>query len=307
MSSWQSVVDPAGPAAARIHDLWLLLFWVCFAIYVLVVGALAYAVARKDKNGRGSMVAIQGATAATVLILIGFFAASLSTLNGLSPISLPGQVDIEITGHQWWWEVRYPNAVASQIVTTANEIHIPVGRPVMLKLTSQDVIHSFWVPNLQGKRDLIPSHVTATSLQADKPGVYRGQCAEFCGLQHANMAFYVVAESAELFKAWLDGQRHPAVAPGDALLQRGQQVFLNGPCILCHTIRGIDAFGQNAPDLTHLGSRRSLAAGTLPNTLGHLGGWISDPQTIKPGNHMPPVNLDPDDVQPLLAYLESLK
>jgi cytochrome c oxidase subunit 2 len=192
-------------------------------------------------------------------------------------------------------------------VITANEIHIPVGQPVEFQLKSRDVIHSFWVPTLHGKRDLIPRHVTTMTLQADRPGVYRGQCAEFCGYQHAHMAILVVAEPLEQFAAWLEHQRRPAAEPSDARQQRGQEVFLSAPCVMCHTIRGTLAGGRVAPDLTHIAGRHTLAAGTLPNTPGHLAGWIIDPQHIKPGNRMPAHSLNADDLQALLAYLGSLK
>jgi cytochrome c oxidase subunit 2 len=185
-------------------------------------------------------------------------------------------------------------------------MHIPVGQPIVLKLTSHDVIHSFWAPNLHGKRDLIPGHVTTIGFQADKPGVFRGQRAEFCGYQHA-MAFLIVAESPDEFSAWLDQQRRPAAQPLDAVQQRGQEVLLSSPCMMCHTIQGTPAGGKVAPDLTHLASRRTIAAGTLPNTPGHLAGWIIAPQNIKPGSNMPPNTLDPDALQSLLAYLMSLK
>jgi cytochrome c oxidase subunit 2 len=214
---------------------------------------------------------------------------------------------IELTGNQWWWQVRYDNPDPRRIVTTANEIHIPVGRPVEIMGRSNDVIHSFWAPNLQGKRDLIPSRVTTIWIEADHPGTFRGQCAEFCGLQHAHMILWVIAEPEDKFDAWLNAQLRPSVSPTDAVKQRGQQVFLNHECIFCHSIRGTTAAGQVAPDLTHFGSRRGIAANTLPNTLGNLGGWIVDPQRIKPGTQMATVPIAPQDLQPLIEYLESLK
>jgi cytochrome c oxidase subunit 2 len=214
---------------------------------------------------------------------------------------------IELTGNQWWWQAQYDNPDASRILVTANEIHIPVGRPVMIMGRSHDVIHSFWVPGLHGKRDLIPSRVTTEWIQADKPGAYRGQCAEFCGLQHAHMVLWVIAEPEAKFDEWMQKQLKPAVPPTDSVLQHGQQVFLNNECIFCHSIRGTTAAGQMAPDLTHFGSRRGIAANTLPNTTGNLTGWIVDPQSVKPGNHMATIAVNPDDLQPLAEYLESLK
>jgi cytochrome c oxidase subunit 2 len=216
-------------------------------------------------------------------------------------------VTIEVTGQQWWWQVRYLDPDPSKIFVTANEIHIPVGQPVTIKLRSTDVIHSFWVPNLVGKKDLIPGHDAVLWLQADKPGVFRGQCAEYCGLQHAHMAFWVVAEPPTRFAAWLNQQRGEAVQPSTSSEQRGQQVFLSSPCIMCHTIQGTPAGATVGPDLTHIASRSYIAAGTLPNTRGQLAGWIVDSQAIKPGNRMPPNSLNPDDLQALLDYLQSLK
>ena len=242
------------------------------------------------------------------MILLGLIVVSISTGKSLSSLGqTQNGMTIEIIGNQWWWYVRYLNDDASRIVVTANEIHIPVGRPVMIRGTSKDVIHSFWVPNLHGKRDFIPSRVNTEWIEADRPGRFRGQCAEFCGIQHAHMALWVVAESANQFEAWMRAQLQPSVAPADPENVRGQQVFLNNACVYCHAISGTPAAGQVGPDLTHFGSRFALAAGTLPNTKGNLAGWIADPQNVKPGNHMATVPLKPEDVEPLLDYLESLK
>jgi cytochrome c oxidase subunit 2 len=213
-------------------------------------------------------------------------------------------VDIEVIGHQWWWEIHYSN----QNFDTANEIHIPVGQPVTVHVTSADVVHSFWVPELHGKIDLIPGQTNTISLEADQAGVYRGQCAEFCGAQHAHMAILVIAEPAGQFSAWLDNQSRAGVEPAvGSLEQEGQQAFLGSACVYCHTIKGTNASGKVGPDLTHLGSRLTLGAGTLPNTPGNLAGWTINSQTIKPGNHMPPMDLSAVQVQALLAYLETLK
>jgi cytochrome c oxidase subunit 2 len=213
---------------------------------------------------------------------------------------------IRVTGHQWWWEVQYQDPTPSQIVTTAAAIHIPVGRTVQFELRSADVIHSFWVPNLHGKRDLIPGHPTRIFLRADRPGTFRGQCAEYCGYQHAYMRFVVVAEPEGRFQDWLEAQRQPTADPATERQRRGQQVFLGTTCVLCHTIQGTPARGRVGPDLTHLGSR-PLIGGLLPNTRGHLAGWIVDPQRIKPGVRMPLNVVNPGDLDALLDYLESLK
>ncbi|MDQ1612251.1 MAG: cytochrome c oxidase subunit [Pyrinomonadaceae bacterium] len=319
----QSILNPAGPNAGNVSRLWWLMFYVCAAVFLLVIAFLAAALARtrrrtnkltdapdtepdagRERRMRG---VVTGAVVATAIILFVFLVASFTTSRSLYALSDPNNLRIKVNGQQWWWQVEYENDVASQTFKTANEIHIPVGQTVTLRLTSSDVIHSFWVPNLGGKRDLIPGHETTLWLKADKAGTYRGQCAEYCGLQHAHMAFVVVAEPVEQFNAWMEAQRRPAAPPANTEQQRGQQVFLASPCVMCHTIRGTDAGGSVAPDLTHLASRQTIAAGMLPNTRGHLGGWISNSQELKPGNRMPPVPLAPEDLQALLSYLESLK
>jgi len=212
-----------------------------------------------------------------------------------------------VTGHQWWWEIQYQDATPSNIVTTANEIHIPVGRPVQIQLRSGDVIHSFWIPNLHGKKDAFPDHETSLWLQADREGFFDGQCAEFCGAQHAHMRMQLVAESESKFQSWLQNQRQSAPQPQSDMQKKGQQVFLSHTCVTCHTIQGTDAGARLGPNLTHLASRQKIAAGTLPNMTGHLAGWIIDPQKIKPGVRMPQNPLNPEDLRALLEYLESLK
>src|SRR5581483_3963525 len=305
----QSALHPAGPQAARIYDLYLLQMWVCGIVWVLVVAALFIALwkRRGSSDERRMTRVVTACGVVTALILLGFIVASAMTGRAFATVPANNAMNIEITGHQWWWEIQYPDYIPSKRVTTANEIHIPTGRPIRFKVTSHDVIHSFWIPNLSGKLDLIPAHVNMTWLQADSPGVWRGQCAEFCGLQHANMSLLVIAESPEKFNAWIEDQRKPGAAPATPEQMRGQQVFLNGPCVLCHTIGGTQALATVGPDLTHLASRHTIAAGTLINTRGNLAGWITDAQRIKPGNRMPPVNVPSEDLQPLLTYLESLQ
>ncbi|HYY97759.1 MAG TPA: cytochrome c oxidase subunit II, partial [Pyrinomonadaceae bacterium] len=256
---------------------------------------------------RRKSFAVGGALGLTLVILFVFLVSSFLTGRKVSSMSSGGSVFVEVRAHQWWWEVRYTDATSSNTFTTANEIHIPTNRPVQLKLTSTDVIHSFWVPNLSGKKDAIPGKETTLLLNADREGVYRGQCAEFCGHQHAHMAFLVVAESPEKFAAWQQQQRRPAAQPTDPTLQRGQQVFMTSPCVMCHTITGTGAGSNVGPNLTHVGGRSTIAAATLANTTGHLSGWVSDAQGVKPGSKMPPNNLNPDDLQALVAYLQSLK
>ena len=213
----------------------------------------------------------------------------------------------DVTGHQWWWEVDYFDPVSQNRIKTANEIHVPVGRPVYFDMTSSDVIHSFWAPNLSGKKDLIPGHRTKTWFRADTAGIYRGQCAEFCGHQHAKMAFFIVAEPKAEFDKWVLAQRQPAAKPADSIQAKGEEIFLNGTCSMCHNVTGTSAGSNVGPDLTHLASRFTIGAGALPNNRGNLAGWIMDPQSIKPGAKMPPNQLDGRSLQALLAYLENLK
>jgi cytochrome c oxidase subunit II len=237
------------------------------------------------------------------------FGYSIYTLAAVDLPNTQHELKIEIVGRRWWWEVKYPDLG----VTTANEIHIPVGKPVKIEIKSQDVIHSFWVPQLQGKIDAIPTRINTVTLQADKAGVYRGECAEYCGLQHAHMGFMVIAESEADYNAWVSAQQQPAAAPATAGAQQGQQVFMDAGCIFCHTVRGLDdkAIDRSAidlgPDLTHLSSRMTIAGATLTTNKGNLAGWIVDTQHRKPGNLMPTIYIDSNDLQNLLAYLEGLK
>ncbi len=313
----QSILSPAGTQASSIHVLWLLMLWVCTAVFIGVVAALLLSVVRgtsnrsKDESGLPSEQAltrsVSVAVGTTVLILIALLVASVRTGRAVQSLHASSAVTIAITGHQWWWEIQYEDSVPSRQVVTANELHIPTNRPIVLKVTSRDVIHSFWVPNLQGKRDLIPGYTTALWLQADRSGFFRGQCAEFCGMQHAHMALDVVAESEQDFNEWLDAMRQPGRDPPDASARRGRDVFMQARCAGCHAIRGTEAAGQIAPDLTHIATRSTLGAGSLPNTPQNLADWIRDPQRVKPGNQMPPNPLDANDLQALVAYLETLR
>jgi cytochrome c oxidase subunit 2 len=313
----QSVLAPAGIQASSIHTLWSLMLWVTVTVFVIVLATLAVAVVRGTRNQSSNDESLPSerelsrsvgiAVGLTVVILISLLTASVWTGRAIASLQASSAVTIAITGHQWWWEIQYQDAVPSRQVITANELHIPVNRPVVFKVTSRDVIHSFWVPNLQGKRDLIPGYTTAIWLQADRPGIFRGQCAEFCGMQHAHMALDVVAESDQDFDRWLTAMRQSAPAPADPTARRGHDVFMQARCAGCHTIRGTDAGGQIAPDLTHLATRSTLGAGTLSNTPANLAGWILDPQHVKPGNQMPPNLMAGDDLQALVAYLETLR
>jgi cytochrome c oxidase subunit 2 len=244
----------------------------------------------------------------TTVVLFVFLLYSFSSGRSLTAdLSQKNGLSIEVTAHQWWWEVRYDDVDASNVFTTANEIHIPVGVPVTFTLHGGDVIHSFWVPNLGGKKDLIPGKVSTIWLQADKPGVYRGQCAEYCGLQHARMAFWIVADPQDQFNAWRQDQNQTSVQPATDSQRRGQQVFLSATCVMCHAINGTPAGSNVGPNLTHVGSRNTIAAATLSNTREHLARWIVDSQQFKPGNKMPQNNLGQADLDAVVDYLQSLK
>ena len=314
----QSMLDPAGPKAAAVTDFWWFIFVTSAIVFVVVGGALLYGALKRPGAGPPAAVAVDaerrvgrvvgGAVAATALILAVFLTLNWQLERAIASPKQGDVLSVDVIGHQWWWEIQYPDSLRpSNWITTANEVHIPVHRRVRLRMTSRDVIHSFWVPNLSGKKDLVPGRVTETWFEADSPGVYRGQCAEFCGHQHANMALLVVAHRPDEFREWVSAQRAPAAEPSDSLREEGKHVFLSASCSLCHSIAGTPAFGRIGPDLTHVGSRRTIAAGTLPNTRGHLAGWILDPQRIKPGAYMPPNGLDPRQLEALLAYVGGLK
>jgi cytochrome c oxidase subunit 2 len=306
----QDILSPAGPHAGHILNLWHITLGICLVVFVLVLAAFFYALWRGSKGGASPRLAPAAVISALVVSTLGLLfliVASVSTDRALAKLPEDNPLTIEVTGHQWWWDVRYLDEEPSRLFTTANEIHIPVGRPVAVKLKADDVIHSFWAPNLAGKKDLIPGREATLTLLAEKPGIYRGQCAEFCGAQHAKMAFQVFADPPEQYEAWAEQQRKPAAEPADAAQKRGREVFEQGTCGMCHAIQGSKANARHAPDLTHLASRATLAAGTVPNTLGHLAGWIIDPHSIKPGVNMPSNALAPDDLQALLAFLGSLK
>jgi cytochrome c oxidase subunit II len=234
------------------------------------------------------------------------FVWTLLTLSAIAgPPAHPGLV-LDVTGRQWWWQVEYNAPQPSQVFETANEIHIPVGVQVLVRLHGADVIHSFWVPQLSGKTDAIPGQTNTSWIEADKPGRYLGQCTEFCGAQHAHMQFEVVAEPQEDFDRWIAGQRQPAAAPATADQTRGLSL-IEYRCGLCHRVRGTQAGAVSAPDLTHLMTRRTLAAGTLVNNPGNLAGWVQNPQNIKPDNLMPNQFLSAQQLSDALAYLETLK
>lgn len=311
----QSALNPKSSQAAQIAALW----WVMLAVFtVVLLGVmvlLAAAVSKRSKDGNPTELSEQqkrnmvliGGVIIPVVVLFVFIAYSVVVGRYTASVPAETAVTIEIVGYQWWWDVRYKIKDRHLDVRTANEIHIPVGVQVKFVLESRDVIHSFWMPNFQGKIDLIPGRKNYTWVTANEPGVFRGQCAEFCGLQHAKMSFMVISETEEEFYAWLERETQPAREPTTPAQTRGREVFQTTSCTMCHTIRGTTALAEVAPDLTHIGSRRTLAAGTLPNTRGHLGGWLANPQSIKQGSRMPNLYLSNEELQALIAYLESLK
>jgi cytochrome c oxidase subunit II len=314
------ILHPGTPQSSHIEWLYWVIFWITFAVFLLMIlgftraGARAHVdaieplpVTKNEEADRKATWAVGSAVAVTVITLFIVLVLSVVTGKRAGGLTSKNPITIQIIGHQWWWEIVYPNPQADQTVTTANEIHVPVGTPVVILTNSADVIHSFWAPSINGKRDLLPGYSSAFWFKVDEPGIYRGQCAEFCGLQHAHMGFSVIAEPVDQFQAWEQQQLKPAPDPTTPEATRGRAVFLTHACLMCHTIRGTDAGSRVGPDLTHLASRNMIAAETLPNSTGALAGWILDPQRIKPGVRMSPNPLAPDDLQALIAYLRSLQ
>ena len=311
-----SALEPAGPAAAHSSQLFHAYLDVSALVFTLVIGALGFALGRKPEPAQsqhatmsGKTRAVTWATVATVVALLGLLVASVTTGHAMASLPTEHPVRVQVIAHKWWWEFRYPVAEGGPATqfSTAYELHIPVGRPIQLELIATDVIHSFWVPNLSGKRDAIPGKHNALFIRADRAGVFEGQCAEFCGTEHAHMRFLVVAESPAEFAAWRDHQLSSPAPPSDPLRQRGLEVFMSSRCSACHAISGTDAFGTVGPDLTHFASRKRLAMGTLDNDRAHLSRWIDDPQSDKPGVQMPSTPLGEEDRRALLSYLEGLR
>jgi cytochrome c oxidase subunit 2 len=314
----QSPLNPAGDQAQSLMTLLVMMSWVGGVMYVLVMGFLAASLWRtRHRLAEGAPVVDPADTglnrsliAWAGIILLGLtllIVASFLADRGIAKARAHEALVVRVTGHQYWWRLQYRDPATGGWIESANELHLPVGRTARIELGSADVIHSFWVPNVAGKMDLIPGRINTIDLSPHRVGWFRGQCAEFCGLQHAHMAFDVKVESEADFNAWLAGQARGAAAPGDAVLTRGMQVVTGGQCAGCHVVRGTAAAGRAGPDLTHIGSRRSIAAGTLPFSRGALQGWIAQPQALKPGTMMPPVALEPADADAAARYLESLK
>ena len=263
---------------------------------------------RIENRGRAVHWIVIGGIIIPAITLVSSFIVTLVIQAEVSTPPRQPVATIEVTGHRWWWEVKYLGTGPIGGVVTANEIHIPVGQPVRLELASADVIHSFWVPQLAGKTDVIPGLHNTMWMEADEPGTYWGECAEYCGLQHSHMNLEVVAESDAAFQKWMAQQRKPAAEDtSDPVSVAGLDAFHRSGCAKCHTIRGTDAQGPDAPDLTHIASRSRIAAGTLINTRGNLAGWIANSQALKPGNQMPTMAPSASALRDILAYLETLK
>ena len=312
-----SVLNPASPASAAIADLHNVVLLIAAGVFIIVEGLIvvaAFRFRRKPKDD-GEPVQIHGNTRleiawtiAPALIVVSLF---VLTLRAQQSIDVSAQSDdgstpltVQVVGHQWWWEFQYPELG----VTTAGDMLIPAGRVVNLVVTSNDVIHSFWVPELNGKTDAIKGVTNRTFLKAEKPGEYFGQCAELCGASHANMRFVVTAVLPDEFSAWAAAQAKEAVDPADPAAQAGQQVFLRAGCVGCHVIRGVpSAVGKVGPDLTHVSSRPYIAGGILTNTPQNQARWLANPPGIKAGSLMPNLNLAPADIESLVAYLQTLK
>lgn len=316
-SGWQSALDPHGPHADSLSRLFWIFLAILGTIWTVTILMLLLALRRRRAPDADPLMTRPGTERRMTIVVSCAVALTVITVISLTVVSYGGQrvlfanrdgpLTLLVTGQQFWWKVQYEDASPARTFTTANEIHIPVGEKVLIKLEASDVIHSFWVPSLNGKMDAIPGRQNEIEIQADRPGIYRGQCAEFCGWQHAHMGLLIVAESRQDFERWRDGQIGAARAPDDPEAQKGMEIFMTKPCIMCHEIRGTSAGGKVAPDLTHVGSRQYIGAGILPTTRGNIAAWIIDPQRIKPGVHMPLIQIAPEEIQPLAIYLESLK
>jgi cytochrome c oxidase subunit II len=317
-STPHSMLAPAAPAAEILAKLgWPTL--VGFTVVSIAMAALLVLVAARRSGSFAEHAPVRARGGLAWVVFGGFVipgvvftACFIATIGSLRAFPMsegpPGPAQIRIIGHQWWWEVDYLMGDVSQHFKTANEIHLPTDRPIDIELVSADVIHSFWVPRLHGKVDLIPGLVNHIEIRAPHPGTYAGSCAEFCGLEHARMRLLVVAESPADFASWIARQRQPAAPPATAQASRGQVVFMSGPCVACHAIHGTRALAGAGPDLTHIGGRLSIGAGWLPEDVATLHAWIMNAPSLKPGVRMPMLTwFNGPDLHDLVAYLEGLK
>ena len=319
--NYQSDFGGAGVEDRQFLTLFWIFLGVCIFMYALVMIFLLIGLLRRGRPGEANVVETgrhhrshplmrTTLTGWAALIAIGLAAlaiASFITDRSMAKAAGNEKLSVTLTGNQWWWDIVYNSSDASKTLRTANELHLPVGVPTRIILDSSDVIHSFWVPSLAGKQDLIPGRENDITVVPTKTGIFRGQCAEYCGAQHAHMSLVVVVESYPDFIKWWHHQLQPAPQPTTPLALAGYKYVTTGPCSACHNIGGTSASGLVAPDLTHLASRRSLAAGTMPMSKGNLYGWVEDPQSIKPGVKMPTIGLEPDQLHAVVAYLETLK
>jgi cytochrome c oxidase subunit 2 len=311
----QSVLSPAGPDAVLLERLGWQMFAGAAVIFVLVAALTGAAAVRRRGRSRSRWLVVGGGLLLPVPLLAGLMLWSGSLGARLAWPFSASRIQVTVVGHMWWWEVRYRDTASGREAVLANELRLPAGERVYLALEASDVQHAFWVPALAGKVDMVPGRLHGMALRADTPGRYRGQCAEYCGTQHAAMALDVVALPAGEFDAWLAHQAEPAaMTPGaaagmadQALAVRGRALFAAARCNACHAVRGVAEGGTLGPDLTHVASRRHLAAGALPFSRAALIGWIANPQAAKPGARMPPSRLPPDELQALASWLETLQ
>jgi len=304
------VFDPASPGGRAISELFLIVLIICGVILAVVTGLVAYSLIRsRARPGAGEPRQVFGNrwleilwTVVPFLVLVWIFVLTVRTMRASAPANAHSP-DLVVIGHQWWWEVRYVNPA----FVTANEIHLPTGKRLVVQLESADVIHDFWAPQLGRKMDMIPGWTNHIWLEADRAGTYLGACAEYCGAEHAWMRFLVIAEPPADFAAWAAHQAQPAPSATTGLEKRGQEVFREMTCVNCHTIQGVSAITKVAPNLTHLASRRTLGAGVVQNTPAELARWLKNPQAIKPGCRMPNLNLSEAQVKNLVSYFETLQ
>jgi len=321
MNGIHDALAPAGPQAAALFDLWNVMLVVCTIVFAMTIAALAIGVWRAPRATERDQADLNPhprkttalrrrvgwGIAASSLLLLMLLLASFLADRALSALPLADAVHIDLVGHQFWWEARYEPNAPEQTFTTANELHVPVGRPVLIRLRADDVIHSFWVPSLSGKKDLIPGRESTIALRADRAGTYRGQCAEFCGYQHAQMALVVIADLPADYERWRTLQRAPAPKPTTAEERHGLELVEQTSCAMCHAIGGTRARGRRAPDLTHVAGRGWLGAGAVENTPKGRADWIANAQMFKPGVNMPPLDAAADDLAAISAYLGSLR